>query len=92
MAKSLALTFGYAGTDFTRIYTETVADSITAANVKTAVDAINASLKAGTADGLPDFFVADDFDGTNGKFNRILDATLENINSTVIYPAVQEGD
>ena len=92
MAKSLALTFGYAGTNFTRIYTETVADSITAANVKTAVDAINASLKAGTADGLSDFFLADDFDGTNGKFNRIIDATLENVNATLIYPAVQEGD
>ena len=38
------------------------------------------------------FDALDDFDGTNGKFNRILDATLENINSTVIYPAVQEGD
>ena len=92
MAKSLALTFGYAGSDFSRTYVETVADSITSANVKTAVDAINASLSGGTADGLDDFFIADDFDGTNGKFNRIIDATLENVNATLIYPAVQEGD
>ena len=38
MAKSLSLTFGYAGSNFTRTYTESVADSISAANVKSAVN------------------------------------------------------
>ena len=73
------LTYGYVGTDFTRQFTiSKIADSIAAdeSTIKMKILAINASLQAGTATDLADFFRSDDYDGTNGKLNRIVKAKL----------------
>lgn len=89
---TVELTFGYNGSDFKRTVELEANDSITAADVKSAVNAINASLAGGTDGGLGDFFLADDFDGTNGKFNKIVAAKHKVTTETVIYPATnQEG-
>ena len=74
----LTLTFGFNGTKFTRDYRMEVADSIAAApaTILSKIEAINASLSAGTSDGLNEFFRADDYDGTNGNFNKIVNAEL----------------
>ena len=83
--------FGYDGSDFKRTYAIEMADSIAANDrnnfVRSAVKAINASLSAGTDGGLSDFFVAEDFDGTNGKFNGIIYADVTVDTDTVVYPA-----
>ena len=73
------LTYGYVGTDFTRQFTiSKIADSIAAdeGTIKAKILAINASLQAGTATDLANFFRADDYDGTNGTLNRIAKAKL----------------
>lgn len=92
MAKAIAnLEFGYDGSDFKRTYAIELNDSIAAADrnnyVRSAVQAINASLSAGTDGGLSDFYIADDFDGTNGKFNGIIYADVTVDTDTVVYPA-----
>ena len=97
MANAIAnLEFGYDGSDFKRTYTIEMADSIAANDrnnfVRSAVQAINASLSAGTSGGLDDFFVAEDFDGTNGKFNGIIYAAVTVDTDTVVYPAAQGGN
>ncbi len=66
MSNAVKLTFGYSNTDFTRDYKLSVDDSITSANIKNAILGLNSSLTGGTAGGLSAFFVADDFDPTNG--------------------------
>ena len=87
MAYNLNLTFGYNGTDFTRDYKFEVNDSIAAADIVTAIQAVNASLTGETSGGLDTFFIADDFDGTNGKFSGIIYAKTNSESSNVIYPA-----
>lgn len=71
---SINLTFGYGGTDFVRtLVIDGVADSIVAdtSTIVTKVKAVNASLAGGTSGGLDTFFVADDYDGTNGTLAEI---------------------
>lgn len=88
------LTFGYSGSDFKRGYSIPVADSIAAApdDLATAIKAINASLAGGTSDGLDVFFLADDYDGTNGKFASIIAASIDEDTIEQIYPSVQGGE
>lgn len=87
MAYKLNLTFGYEGTDFTRTNEFEVADSIQPADIVTGIKAINASLSAGTSDGLDTFFVSDDYDAAQsiGAFNAIIGAKTSSISSSVIY-------
>ena len=101
MAINANITFGYDGTDFRRTYSIPLADSLTADSVsaadrndfvRNAVQAVNASLSAGTDNGLKDFYLADDFDGTNGKFNRITNAEVERDTVDIIYPAANGGN
>ena len=78
MSSSVKLTFGYDGSDFARIYSISVADSIAAdhTTIKSKIKAVNQSLAGGTAGGLDEFFLADDYDGTNGKFTAITAAKI----------------
>lgn len=82
MANNIKLEFGYANTDFTRQYTiNNVADSIAADGkeaIRAGVKAINASLAAGTDDGLSAMFRSDDFDAQEsiGAFNHINSVTI----------------
>ncbi len=55
---NIQLTFSYEDTEFTRVYDFEVADSLQA-DAKQKILDINASLKAGTDDGLSTFFVSD---------------------------------
>lgn len=79
MANSVTLKFGYTNTEFTRQYKIENVATADLEDVKEKVLAVNASLKAGTADGLEDFFRSDDYDATDsenviGKFNGIVAA------------------
>lgn len=80
MSKNLKMTFGYHETEDTRGYNFAVADSVTAADAKAAILAVNASLTAGTDGGLSSFFVSDAGD----YFTLITDAQLETVNKTVL--------
>lgn len=70
ITNSVELTFGYANTDFTRKYTFSGLSASVLAEVKTNILAVNASLEAGTAGGLNEFFLSD----TGDNFTRIVDA------------------
>ena len=92
MAKAIAnIEFGYGQTDFKRTYALELNDSIAAADrnnyVRSAVQAINASLSAGTDNGLKDFYLADDYNGTIGAFSGISYADVTVDTDTVVYPA-----
>lgn len=100
MAINAHITFGFSESDFKRTYVLPLADSLAADSVsaaerndfvRDAVTAINDSLAAGTDDGLFDFFRADDYDGTNGNFNRITNAQVVRDTVNIIYP-VNGGD
>lgn len=83
LKNTVTLTLGYEGTDFARkMKFDGVADSLLA-DVKTKCKAVNASLKAGTDDGLGDFFRADDYaagaSATIGTFNAITAAQIDSV-------------
>lgn len=79
MALTLKLTMGYENTDFTRIYTATVPNSI-APDVKDHIIDINASLEAGTSGGMDAFFISDDGD----NLKAIIAAKLINVQEEAI--------
>lgn len=92
MNNKLKLTFGYAGTEFTRNYTITnVADSLTG-GIKSKILAVNASLAGGNSDGLNNFFRSDDYDADEniGAFTGITAAQLESTTITTIPLADSE--
>lgn len=68
MADSVQLTFGYQDTEFERTYEIDVAESVSSADIKSKVLAINASLAASTDGGLSNFFTSDEGD----NFTRII--------------------
>lgn len=79
MSNKIKLTFGYDGSDFTRNLTLNGVDaSIVAApaTVVNKIKGINASIAGGTDGGLNTFFLADDYDGTDGKFSGITAAQI----------------
>lgn len=80
MAKKIKMTFGYADTDFTRLYDFEVADSIEAADCKNAILGVNASLKNNTAGGLSEFYVSD----AGENFTLITAAQLEETNTQIL--------
>jgi len=82
---SIKLTLGYDNTDFTRTMSMSVDDSITAATVKQKIWDINDSISGGTADDLKNFLLADDYDGTNGRFAGITAAQINTIEETTIF-------
>lgn len=89
--KSVTLTLSYTNTDFTRkmkfedMNPDTWALSFSLAGVKN----INASLAAGTDDGLADFFRSDDYDDSNpgkivGKLAKISGYQYDDVTITDI--------
>ena len=71
------MVFGYSNTDFTRTYNFSGLSQAALANLKSNVLAVNASLSAGTDDGLANFFRSDDYDASDaeniiGKFTGIV--------------------
>lgn len=90
---NIKLTCGYKDTDFTRKYTITGVDSLSAdkETVRGKVQAINGSLEGGTSDGLDTFFRSDDYDASEsiGAFSGITEAVISNVTETVI---IQRGE
>lgn len=91
---SVTMTLGYTNTDATR--TIKIGDVARSAlsSVAAKTKAVNASLAAGTDDGLADFFRADDYDASDpnnivGKFNRIV-AIKSDITEKEIYNLNEE--
>lgn len=82
--KSLTVECTYTGTDFTRTYNFTKLDTATPQSVQSKIIALNASLAGGTDGGLADFFVSDDYDGTNGKLKAIKTAKVKFVTTTPI--------
>lgn len=82
---SIQMRFGYKGTDFTRDYTIDGISSAALSEAQAKILAINESLAASTDGGLSDFFLADDFDGTNGKLDKIISATAKVVEETYIF-------
>lgn len=75
-SRKVNMKFSYTGTEFTRNFSIAGISEAAVPNIKNKLLAINASLSSGTDDGLSDFFLADDFDGTNGKLKKISEAQL----------------
>lgn len=87
---SVTLTLGYSNTEFTRKWKiDGISDS-DYANVKSKILAVNASLAAGTDDGLSDFFRSDDYDDSDsnnivGKFTGIVAAQGESYQEQILF-------
>lgn len=90
MSNSLKLTFGYTGTDFTRNFTLSNIGTVASAHadITTKIKGINSSVAGGTDDGMNTFFLADDYDGTNGKFAGITAASI--VTETVTHINLDE--
>lgn len=80
--------------NFTRKYEFDIADNVTIADIKTAVNSVNASLAGGTAGGLDTFFISDDYDANNiGTFTRIIDVEInEEEKIPINIEAATEGE
>lgn len=89
MANSVIMTLGYTGTDFTRQFKIDNVEADALSSVKANILAVNASITAGTDDGLADFFLSDDYDATDseniiGKCSGIVDAQIVEMTTTPI--------
>lgn len=83
---NVRLKMAYTNTDFTRNMTiGEVAESVLS-GVETKIQSINDSLASGTAGGLENFFIADDYDAAQsiGSFAQISEARIESITKTPI--------
>lgn len=91
MAKEnfVTITLGFGGTTETRKYKFDDVDDSDLEDVKTKVQALNASLAAGTDEGLAEFFRSDDYNAADpnnivGEFNRIVAAQIDEVTTTEI--------
>lgn len=85
MANSVTMTFGFGGTDFTRKYKFENVSASALTGVKAGIQAVNASLTAGTAGGLSLFFVSDDYIADSiGAFTGITAAQIDSVTESVI--------
>lgn len=83
---SLSIEMSYDNTNFTRKYDflNLSADEYTGA--KDRIKAINVSLAGGTAGGLSDFFVADDYvEGEQGRLSKISAAELKTVETYYVF-------
>ena len=90
MTHEIQLNLGYTNTSYANKFTiGNVAESIAsdAATVKNKIQDINTALAEGTDDGLADFIVSNNYDGTVGKLRAIESAVIVSEQETVIYPA-----
>lgn len=86
---SATFKFGYTNTESSRQYTIAGISNAALSGIVPGVEAINASLAAGTDDGLSAFFRADDFDDSTatvvGAFNKITEARIESVEEIKIF-------
>lgn len=86
---SVIIKLGYTNTDQTRQITFSNVETSELSKVEDRVLAINASLAAGTDDGMADFFRSDDYDASDpndviGKLEAITYAAYELVEETTI--------
>lgn len=88
MSNSITITCAYENTDYTRKYkfNDVTSENAIPNTVRTKIQAVNASLAGGNADGLENFFRSDDYDSENdiGKLQRISAAQIDSLIATVI--------
>jgi len=84
VVNSITLTTSYTNSEYKRKYKIDEVESDALINAKAKILAINESLAGGTDNGLADFIVADDYDGTNGKLQAITAAIIESVSETEI--------
>lgn len=87
---SVTLTLGYSNTEFTRKWKLDGLSAAALPNVKNKILAINASLAAGTDDGLADFFRSDDYNDSDpnlivGKFTGIVAAQADSVEEQILF-------
>ena len=84
VTNKVSLDIGYTGTEFTRRYTMSGVSNAQLASVESACNAINASLVAGTAGGMSNTFISDDFDAEQGigYMNKITRAVIVSTEET----------
>ena len=84
ITNKVSLDFGYTNTDFKRRYTMGGVSTDQFPNVETAVNAINASLAAGTTGGPSSTFISDDFapDQNIGYLQKIERAVIVSTEET----------
>ena len=86
---SVAFKFGYTNTDEKRQYTFSGISAASLSGIETGMQAINASLAAGTDGGLSTFFRSDDYDDSTatvvGVFNQIVEARIESVEDIKIF-------
>lgn len=84
---SVTFKFGYTNTEEQRQYTFSGISSMALSGIESGIQAVNASLAAGTDGGLSAFFRSDDFDAaTNtGIFNQIVEARIESSEDIKIF-------
>lgn len=84
ISRTVTMTCGYGNTEFTRKYKVDDVAAADLANVKSKALALNASIAAGTDNGLSDFFRSDDYDDSDsnnviGKFTGIVALQSESV-------------
>ena len=78
---------GYKNTESTRQYTIGSISASALSGIESGMNAVNASLAAGTDGGLSSFFRSDDFDASLGigTFNQIKEARIESVEEVKIF-------
>ena len=86
---SVIFKFGYTNTDQKRQYTFSGVSAAALSGIEAGMQAVNASLAAGTDGGLSSFFRSDDFDNSTatvvGVFNQITEARIESVEEIKIF-------
>lgn len=86
---SVIFKFGYTNTDQKRQYTFSGVSAAALPGIESGMQAVNASLAAGTDGGLSSFFRSDDFDNSTatvvGVFNQITEARIESVEEIKIF-------
>lgn len=84
---SVTIELGYTNTDFKRTMTISEVPDEAFPDIETKINAINASLAAGTDGGLSTFYRSDDFDASQNKgmFNKINKARIESVEEVYIF-------
>lgn len=86
---TVEMQLGYKGTDFKRIYSVGGVSSSDLSTVEAKARAVNASLVGGTAGGLSNFFISDDYysdsEETIGQMKSIEKVKIKSVDTVYIF-------
>ena len=80
LTNTITFKFGYQNSTETRSYTYDIPTNAMN-NAESVIQDINASLKAGTDDGLSEFFISD----TGAQLAAITSASIKSVEETIIF-------